>query len=234
MKKRNNILVITIAALMICAAFTACSQSDEPAAPNTSDNAGVSDTPAAAPDETENTEDTTPEETEGDTSAAEETSAEETSTDDTTPAPETAAEDTQKTETSIIPENNSTQTVSSSSVAELAKAQEGKPFYFGGADPEQGFDNSGLICYVLNQNGISCPRLTGDIAAMGDKIGYDEIKAGDVVFFEMNGSGNADFGGIYIGEGKMAIAMSEEYPVRIVDITTNYYRDTFRYGIKIS
>lgn len=220
---------------MICAAFTACSQGDEPAAPNTSDNAGVSDTPAAAPAETENadnTEDTTPEETESGTSAAEETSAEETSAEDT--APETTAEDTQKTETSIIPENNSTQTASSSSVAELAKAQEGKPFYFGGSDPEQGFDNSGLICYVLNQNGISCPRLTGDIAAMGDKIGYDEIKAGDVVFFEMNGSGKADFGGIYIGEGKMAIAMSEEYPVRIVDITTNYYRDTFQYGIKIS
>lgn len=234
MKKRNNILAITIAALMICAAFTACNQSDEPAAPNTSDNAGVSDTPAAAPAETENTEDTTPEETESDTSAAEETSAEEASTEDTATPPETTAEDTQKTETSIIPENNSTQTVSSSPVAELAKAQEGKPFYFGGADPEQGFDNSGLICYVLNQNGISCPRLTGDIAAMGDKIGYDEINAGDVVFFEMNGSGNADFGGIYIGEGKMAIAMSEEYPVRIVDITTNYYRDTFQYGIKIS
>lgn len=234
---------------MICAAFTACSKGDEPAAPNGSGQLNISDTPAAdnllqndnntsaeadptgtedeasTSEETEN-ETNAPENTEDETSAAEETSGEDT-------APDTSPNGTDRTETAIIPENNGAQTGTSSAVADLAKAQEGKPFYFGGADPNQGFDNSGLIYYVLNQNGISCPRLTGDIAAMDSKIGYDEIKAGDLVFFEMNGSGKADFGGIYIGEGKMVIAMSEEYPVRIVDITTNYYRDTFQYGIKL-
>ncbi len=120
------------------------------------------------------------------------------------------------------------------SIAKLAAEQAGIMYKFGGASPDKGFDNSGLIYYALTQNGIECPRLTYQIAETGSKIEYDQLQTGDLAFFEYEGDGIAHFGGVYLGEGKMAISMSDDIPVKIVDITTNYYKSTFVWGICVA
>lgn len=229
MKKTNKLLSALAVTIALCALFTACSGGDE----NDTDNP-QSDMPQISVDMSDSAQ-ATPENTD----------PEENSQSDET-SQEPATETTERPETSIIEETTSSEMTSSAEetaapveitngngVVQLAAAQEGKPFYFGGADPVNGFDNSGLIYYVLNQNGITCPRLTFEIAEMGTKIGYDELQAGDVVFFEYEGSGKADFGGIYIGGGMMIVSTDEDRPVSKVDITTNYYQRTFQYGIKI-
>lgn len=241
MKKTNKLLSALAVTIAVCGLLTACSGGDE----NSTDNP-QSDMPQLSVDMSESAQ-TTPENPaqNENSDTAENTVSEENSQSEET-SQEPATEATERPETSIIEETTSSEMTSSAEetatpveitngngVVQLAAAQEGKPFYFGGSDPETGFDNSGLIYYVLNQNGITCPRLTFEIAEMGTKIGYDELQAGDIVFFEYEGSGKADFGGIYIGDGMMIVSTDEDRPVSKVDITTNYYQRTFQYGIKI-
>lgn len=119
-------------------------------------------------------------------------------------------------------------------IADSATALIGSPFVLNGDSPD-GFDNSGFIYYVLRQNGfITCPRTTDAQSRMGARIERDKIKTGDLVFFELEGSGEADFGGIYIGNGKMVASLNPDTNVVEVDITTDYYTASFYGGISLS
>lgn len=119
-------------------------------------------------------------------------------------------------------------------IRDLAAAQEGAKFKLCSASREEGFDNPGLIYYVLNNCGIPCPRLIKGIAEMGSKISYDKLQPGDVVLFQYENDNKPHYGGIYLGEGKMAAAYDENKPVLIVDITTNYYKTNFMWGICVA
>ncbi|MCM1055428.1 MAG: NlpC/P60 family protein [Bacteroides sp.] len=246
MKRNNVFLSLAAAAAIICGLFTACSSGESGADVPESDmpqlTVNISESAQTTPEtpaESESTgsasaaEETLPADTDFDTAfdiTAEAVSEE----DEAAERHETAVlgdPDASAVESAAPAENAAGENEGRNGIVQLAAAQEGKPFYFGGTDPESGFDNSGLIYYVLNRNGIVCPRLTFEIAEMGTKIGYDELQAGDVVFFEYEGSGKADFGGIYIGGGMMIVSTDEDRPVSKVDITTDYYRRTFQYGI---
>lgn len=110
----------------------------------------------------------------------------------------------------------------------------GVPFAENGSDPD-GFDNSGFIYYVLRENGyITCPRGTEAQSRMGTRLGYDEIKEGDLVFFSDEGSDEVSFGGIYVGGGRMIACLMPGTLVREVDITTDYYRENFFGGVSLT
>lgn len=110
----------------------------------------------------------------------------------------------------------------------------GIPFADGGSSPDFGFDNSGFIYYVLKQNGyVNCPRGLSDQAAMGVKISQmSELKSGDLVFFSENGE-NAQFGGIYKGDGVMISCQSPGQTVKETDISTKYYVNNFFTGVRV-
>lgn len=120
-------------------------------------------------------------------------------------------------------------------VAKLAADQVGVMYQFACASPDKGFDNSGLMYYALTENGITCPRFTRDIAQLGSKIKYDQLQAGDLAFFEYDDDGSVIiYGGVYLGDGEMAVSMSEGIPVKVVDITTQYYRSNFAWGVCVA
>lgn len=127
------------------------------------------------------------------------------------------------------PEDDIGQKISAS-----ASALIGVPFVENGASPS-GFDNSGFIYYVLQENGyITCPRTTLGQSQMGAHIDRDELKPGDLVFFSSSGNGESDFGGIYIGNDRMIACLSAGLSVREVDITGDYYKNNFSFGIGLS
>ena len=110
----------------------------------------------------------------------------------------------------------------------------GTDFVDGGETPEQGFDNSGFIYYVLRENGyITCPRGVSKQSEMGQEISYEELRRGDLVFFSESGT-VAEFGGIYAGDGKMIACLMPGTKVKEVDITTGYYTKNFFRGVAIS
>ena len=62
-------------------------------------------------------------------------------------------------------------------IVATAEALVGIDYVSGMASPEQGFDNSGLIYYVLRENGfINCPRGTAAQKEMGTSIDFDDIR----------------------------------------------------------
>ncbi len=74
------------------------------------------------------------------------------------------------------------------------------PYVYGGNSPEEGFDCSGMVCYVFRQLGLSLPRTTyGQISYLQDKGAWktdiSELNPGDIVFPH---SGHV---GIYAGDG---------------------------------
>lgn len=120
-------------------------------------------------------------------------------------------------------------------IISLAQSLIGIEFADGGDNPESGFDNSGFIYYVLRENGfITCPRGVAAQAEMGTERSYDELRAGDLVYFANESGTGVGFGGIYIGNGTMIACLMPGTLVKEVNITNDYYKDNFYRGISIS
>ena len=61
----------------------------------------------------------------------------------------------------------------------------GTPYVWGGSTPETGFDCSGYVCWVYNQNGYDVGRTTANgLWNKCQHISEAEAKPGDLVFFE--------------------------------------------------
>jgi secretion/DNA translocation related TadE-like protein len=80
-------------------------------------------------------------------------------------------------------------------VALLALQHLGKPYVWGATGPN-GFDCSGLVCYVYAQVGVRLPRVTFSQVHVGRAVGVGELAPGDLVFFRHN-----NHVGIYLGGG---------------------------------
>ena len=61
----------------------------------------------------------------------------------------------------------------------------GTPYVWGGSTPETGFDCSGYVCWVYNQNGYNVGRTTANgLWNKSQHISEAEAKPGDLVFFD--------------------------------------------------
>ncbi|AGF49151.1 C40 family peptidase [Candidatus Kinetoplastidibacterium galati] len=63
----------------------------------------------------------------------------------------------------------------------------GKPYNFGGKNPRDGFDCSGLIHYCAKKAlNINLPRTSKKIAAMSTPVNRKKLQTGDLLFFNIN------------------------------------------------
>lgn len=100
----------------------------------------------------------------------------------------------------------------------------GTPYKWGGTTV-QGFDCSGFIRYVFNQFETKLPRTSRSQAKVGTKVDKDDLRPGDLVFFNTNGIG-ISHAGIYIGEGKFAHSSSSR-GVSISKLSDSYYEKRY-------
>lgn len=82
----------------------------------------------------------------------------------------------------------------------------GVPYVFGGTSP-YGFDCSGFTKYVFASAGISLPRAADGQFYAGSRVSMNNLRAGDLVFFETYEPGPSHVG-IYIGDGEFIHAGS--------------------------
>lgn len=119
-------------------------------------------------------------------------------------------------------------------IAARAQSLIGTPFVAGGDDiTDGGFDNSGFIYYVLQEQGyINCPRGVQDQFEFGTFVDFSNLSTGDLVFFSESG-GSAEYGGVYVGGGNMVSCPYEGQLTKLVDITAGYYRERFFGGTRV-
>ena len=82
----------------------------------------------------------------------------------------------------------------------------GVPYVFGGTSP-YGFDCSGFTKYVFANAGISLPRAADGQFYVGTRVSMNNLRAGDLVFFETYEPGPSHVG-IYMGDGEFIHAGS--------------------------
>ncbi|WP_078394886.1 C40 family peptidase [Shouchella patagoniensis] len=102
----------------------------------------------------------------------------------------------------------------------------GIPYIFGEADPEIGFDCSGLTNYVFRQMGIFLPRSAEEQWLVGEEIELEDIQPGDVVFFKDTYKPGISHNGIYAGNNQFIHASRSE-SVTIGHLTSTYWQEQF-------
>ena len=125
--------------------------------------------------------------------------------------------------------DSSTSTSSSASkVISLAKTLLGKPYVWGAQGPSS-FDCSGFTYYVFkNSVNVTIPRVSKDQSKYGTSVSKSNLKVGDLIFFDTNGSndGNVSHVGIYMGNNEFIHASSSKKKV-VISQMSSYYNGAF-------
>lgn len=90
-----------------------------------------------------------------------------------------------------------------------------------GGSTTKGFDCSGFVRYVFGKLGIDLPRSSRELYKVGQKVSKDELRVGDLVFFNTSGKGVSHVG-IYMGDG-LFVHSSTSKGVTYTSMNDKYY-----------
>ena len=147
----------------------------------------------------------------------------------------TTEEVTSNTERSTEKQENNTYAnsgVTGLGIASYAKQYVGYSYTYGGTTPSTGFDCSGFVYYVYNSCGISLSRSCSVQMTSGTAVSKENLKAGDIIFFNNGANGSIGHVGIYIGDGKIVHAKNSNSGVTIDSINDGGYYDTYYYSAR--
>jgi cell wall-associated NlpC family hydrolase len=108
--------------------------------------------------------------------------------------------------------------------AAVALEQVGVAYRYGGTTTS-GFDCSGLVQFSYRHAGKNVPRTTGQLWSSSTSIGRDDIQAGDLLFFSVDGK--MSHVGMYLGKQQFVHAPSSGRTVTVAKLTSPYYASAF-------
>ena len=111
-----------------------------------------------------------------------------------------------------------------SRAAGFALQQVGTPYRYGGSSPS-GFDCSGLVHYSYAAAGKPVPRTSAAQYARLAPVAGDAMRAGDVLFFRIEGK--MSHVGLYLGDGRFVHAPSSGRTVTVDSLRSDFYSDAF-------
>jgi cell wall-associated NlpC family hydrolase len=103
----------------------------------------------------------------------------------------------------------------------------GVRYRWGGNSPQSGLDCSGFVRYVFNDTfGFLLPRKSAQMSKVGLEIGKEELRPGDLVFFNTMRHAFSHVG-IYVGDNKFIHAPSRGKSIRVDDMTKVYWEKRY-------
>lgn len=113
-------------------------------------------------------------------------------------------------------------------IADYAKQFVGWRYVWGGHSPAAGgFDCSGLVHWVLTQNGVSVGTSVEADLAVGAPVPADQLQPGDVLIWANTYMPGPSHSGIYIGGGRFVHAETYSTGVTINNMSDSYYASRF-------
>ena len=108
--------------------------------------------------------------------------------------------------------------------ASVALEQVGEPYRYGGSAPG-GFDCSGLVQYSYSRAGYNVPRTTRQLWSAAKTIDRGQLRAGDVLFFNIEGK--MSHVGLYLGEQRFVHAPQSGRSVSVESLQAPFYKTAF-------
>jgi cell wall-associated NlpC family hydrolase len=123
--------------------------------------------------------------------------------------------------------------ISNKNIIKVAKKYLGKPYKYGATGPNS-FDCSGFVYAVSKEVGINIPRTSiAQSKIDGEKLSKDEIREGDLLFFDTSEKGHVNHSGIYIGGHKFIHASSGKAKSVTTSSLDGWYKDKFKWGKRV-
>lgn len=119
-------------------------------------------------------------------------------------------------------------------IVDYGKQFIGTPYVWGGNDLKRGVDCSGLTKEVYETFDIDLSRVSYMQANEGRKVKKEELKPGDLVFFDTSGvnNGNVSHVGIYVGDNQFLHADSTK-GVMVSNLNSSYYKRNYVISTRI-
>lgn len=110
----------------------------------------------------------------------------------------------------------------------------GVPYRWGGESYANGFDCSGFVRTVFKSSlEVELPRTAWEQAQEGQKIAMEDLKPGDLVFFNTMRRAFSHVG-IYLGDNKFVHAPRTGARIQVADMDQSYWRDRFNGARRVS
>lgn len=96
-----------------------------------------------------------------------------------------------------------TKIVSDNAIVNYAKQFIGNPYVYGGTSLTNGADCSGFVQSIYKHFGVSLPRTASAQASAGYAVSFDNLQAGDLIFYSGDGGRSITHVAIYIGNSQI-------------------------------
>ncbi len=112
-------------------------------------------------------------------------------------------------------------------IAMTAMSLIGTPYRYGGNSPLTGLDCSGFVKYVYKETlNTDLPRTAAEMSRVGQPVSREELKPGDLVFYNTMRRNNSHVG-IYLGDDRFIHSPRTGQRVRINSMNESYWRGRF-------
>lgn len=142
-------------------------------------------------------------------------------------SPAICAEQTAQQEPIVAPAESESGWSKAQDVLISALSLTGIKYKYGGSTRETGFDCSGFVRYVFQQAAdLTLPHGARALSKLGQSVPLEELKPGDLVFFNTLKSAFSHVG-IYLGNNRFIHAPSSGSGIRVVDMDEAYWTKRF-------